>query len=459
MAPTTQAESVEDLLLEADRLVAEAASKGRPRNEKLISALEKVTALPAEQGKIDHADVIALKAEIEAAQLSLKSANDNLVSQGMVYTCIFLSMLLMFLVGSLSLVYNKGVALLSEVQTLAAQQPDRRFGQLERQLLVAQDDLFSPDQMQLASLPVELGGKPEDPKVPAKRPIDELARESSYLTLHELRDLNFKLKSLETRVGDFENLSASPFPGVLKLETFVGTAMASGRNFVGAFKTADVATAGPPSPETKLAGAGNAGAAKEPPAGNDTMNFFCRAQPAAKLENKDGKSVDGATTQAISKAELAMQASASQVLGMDMRKIVDQACKYSLNYVSMTVPSVDSWALRIKDAIDPYAVWILPCLYAALGSMIYYMRLILDTTQPNPPVYRIAHRMALAALAGMILAWFWGPTFGSNSEFKSVGFGLFTFAFIVGFSIDVFFALLDRLVFISTNAISKFGGN
>ncbi|MDX8464024.1 hypothetical protein RFM67_35025, partial [Mesorhizobium sp. VK2D] len=173
---------------------------------------------------------------------------------------------------------------------------DRRFGQLERQLLVAQDDLFSPDQMQLASLPVELGGKPEDPKVPAKRPIDELARESSYLTLHELRDLNFKLKSLETRVGDFENLSASPFPGVLKLETFVGTAMASGRNFVGAFKTADVTTAGPPSPE-KPGGAGNAEAAKEPPAGNDTMNFFCRAQPAAKLENKDGKSDDGATTQ------------------------------------------------------------------------------------------------------------------------------------------------------------------
>ncbi|MDX8496628.1 hypothetical protein RFN29_34565 [Mesorhizobium sp. VK22B] len=458
MAQTTQAESVEDLLLEADRLVADAASKGRSRNEKLISAREKVTALPAEQRKIDHADVIALKAEIEAAQLSLKSANDNLVSRGMVYTCIFLSMLLMFLVGSLSLVYNKGVALLSEVQTLAAQQPDRRFGQLERQLLVAQDDLFSPDQMQLASLPVELGGKPEDPKVPAKRPIDELARESSYLTLHELRDLNFKLKSLETRVGDFENLSASPFPGVLKLETFVGTAMASGRNFVGAFKTADVTTASPPSPE-KPGGAGNAEAAKEPPAGNDTMNFFCRAQPAAKLENKDGKSVDGATTQAISQAELVTQASASQVLGMDMRKIVGQACKYSLNYVSMTVPSVDSWALRIKDAIDPYAVWILPCLYAALGSMIYYMRLILDTTQPNPPVYRIAHRMALAALAGMILAWFWGPTFGSNSEFKSVGFGLFTFAFVVGFSIDVFFALLDRLVFISTNAISKFGGN
>ncbi|TJW82471.1 MAG: hypothetical protein E5V92_22405 [Mesorhizobium sp.] len=457
MAQTTQIESVEDLLLEADRLVVE-ASKGKSRNEQLIAAQAKVAALPADQRKNDHADVIELRAQVESARQSLKSASDNPVSRGMVYTCIFLSMLLMFLVGSLSLVYNKGVALLSEVQTLAAQQPDRRFGQLERQLLVAQDDLFSPDQMQLATLPVELGGKPEDPKAPVKRPIDELARESSYLTLHELRDLNFKLKSLETRVGDFENLSASPFPGVMKLETFVSTAMESGRNFVEVFKTADV-TAGLHSAPTKPVDAGNAETAKRASAGNDTMNFFCQAQPAAKLESKDGKLVDGATTQATSQAELALQASESQVLGMDMRKIVDQACKYSLNYVSMTVPSVDSWSLRIKDSIDPYAVWILPCLYAALGSMIYYMRLILDTTQPNPPVYRIAHRMALAALAGMILAWFWGPTFGSNNEFKSVGFGLFTFAFVVGFSIDVFFALLDRLVFISTNAISKFGGS
>ncbi|RJT39363.1 hypothetical protein D3227_14305 [Mesorhizobium waimense] len=454
MAQPTETASVEDLLLEADQIIAEASRKGKPRNEYLVSARAKVAMLPLEQRKMDQTDVVALKAEIESARLLLKSSNNDRVSRGMVYTCIFLSMLLMFLVGSLSLVYNRGVALLTEIQTLAAQQPDRRFGQLERQLLIAQDELFSPDQVQLANLPVELGGKPEDAKVQTKRPIDELARESSYLTLHELRDLNFKLKSLETRVGDFENLSDSPFPGVLKLETFVTTAMASGRDIVGAFKTADVTMSGSPTPETKPDGAGDADAAKPPPAGSDTMNFFCQAQPAAKPEV-----IDGATTQAISAAELAAHASSSQVLGMDMRRIVGQACKYSLNYVSMTVPSVDSWALRIKDAIDPYAVWILPCLYAALGSMIYYMRLILDTTQPNPPVYRIAHRMALAALAGMILAWFWGPTFGNNSEFKSVGFGLFTFAFVVGFSIDVFFALLDRLVFVSTNAISKFGAS
>ena len=459
MAQPTESASVEDLLLKADQLVAEASRKGKPRNEKLISARAKVAMLPVEQRKMDQTDVVALKAEIESARLLLKSSNNDRVSRGMVYTCIFLSMLLMFLVGSLSLVYNRGVALLSEIQTLAAQQPDRRFGQLERQLLIAQDELFSPDQVQLANLPVELGGKPEDAKVQTKRPIDELARESSYLTLHELRDLNFKLKSLETRVGDFENLSDSPFPGVPKLETFVTTAMASGRDLVGAFKTADVTMSGSPAPKTKPDGAGDTQAAKQPPAGSDTMNFFCQAHPAAKPEVLDGKVTGGATTQAISADELAAQASSSQVLGMDMRRIVGQACKYSLNYVSMTVPSVDSWALRIKDAIDPYAVWILPCLYAALGSMIYYMRLILDTTQPNPPVYRIAHRMALAALAGMILAWFWGPTFGNNSEFKSVGFGLFTFAFVVGFSIDVFFALLDRLVFISTNAISKFGAN
>ena len=134
---------------------------------------------------------------------------------------------------------------------------------------------------------------------------------------------------------------------------------------------------------------------------------------------------------------------------MDMRRIVGQACQYSMNYVSMTVPSVNSWALRIKDAIDPYAVWILPCLYAALGSMIYYIETY--TGYDTAKSAGLSHRASYGAGRvgwndpGLVL----GANLGNNSEFKSVGFGLFTFAFVVGFSIDVFFALLDRLVFIS----------
>ena len=65
--------------------------------------------------------------------------------------------------------------------------------------------------------------------------------------------------------------------------------------------------------------------------------------------------------------------------------------------------------------------------------------------------------MALAALAGVIAGWFWEPAFGTNSEFQSAGLGLFTFAFVIGFSIEIFFSLLDRFVEISRTAITKIG--
>ena len=73
--------------------------------------------------------------------------------------------------------------------------------------------------------------------------------------------------------------------------------MASGRDLVGAFKAADVTMSGSPAPETKPDGAGDTEAAKQPPAGSDTMNFFCQAHPVAKPEVLDGKVTGGATTQ------------------------------------------------------------------------------------------------------------------------------------------------------------------
>ena len=73
--------------------------------------------------------------------------------------------------------------------------------------------------------------------------------------------------------------------------------------------------------------------------------------------------------------------------------------------------------------------------------MIYFLRLMVDPAEPNPRINRIVHRVALAALAGVIAGWFWEPAFGTNSEFQAAGLGLFTFAFIIGFSIEIFFSL------------------
>lgn len=358
----------------------------------------------------------------------------------MTYTCILLSLLLMYLVGSLSLVYTRGAALMNEIEQLAAAQPDRRFGQLERQLLVAQDEIFTVGESKLVA---DAGTGPIDPGDGGQtRIIDDLARESSYVVLHELLDLNKKLKSLENRVGEFQLLADAPLPGTAAATSLGGWIAAKTTNGLAYVFGWELAKAEDQPP----AAAGNSYP--------DGMIFFCKLAV-------EKRTATAANSQALNAVAIALNPAdntpKTYVLGMDMGTILDQACKYNLSYVSMTVPSVRLWAMQINDKLQNYSSWILPCLYAALGTMIFYMRLILNPNEENPDISRVLHRIALAALAAIVLSWFWEPAFGGNTEFKAAGVGLFTFAFIIGFSIDVFFALLDRLVAISSGAVSKLG--
>ncbi|WP_181177446.1 hypothetical protein [Mesorhizobium sp. B4-1-1] len=44
-----------------------------------------------------------------------------------------------------------------------------------------------------------------------------------------------------------------------------------------------------------------------------------------------------------------------------------------------------------------------------------------------------------------------------GGEVTGIGFSLFTFAFLFGFSLDIFFAMLDQFVSMSVASIKKFG--
>jgi len=367
-------------------------------------------AAPLTQPVSMRADVVTQPAAAAVADLAAAPARAEpvppleRVSMKMTYFCIAFSVLLMFLVGSLSLIYTRGVVLVAEIDLLVASQPDRRFGQLERQLLVAQEQIFPVAPSDASKPPpapsaAEIVARGSAPKAGT---LDDLAQESSYVILHELLDLDKALRSLQGRVAHYDRELSYPLPGM-------------------------------------ALGAQALGFAATPPQSSDQMiNYYCTQRQKAGADKEPAQSN-------------------VYMLGMNMAEVLDQACKYNLGYVSTSVPSVKEWSYRIKDGIEPYGVWILPCLYAALGSMIFYMRLILDPQQKNPEFFRVAHRLALAALAGMIVAWFWGPAFGNDSTFAAVGFGLFTFAFIIGFSIDVFFALMDRLVSISLGAVNRLG--
>lgn len=110
----------------------------------------------------------------------------------------------------------------------------------------------------------------------------------------------------------------------------------------------------------------------------------------------------------------------------------------------------------ISEKMDLLGTWLLPALYGALGALMFHMRAFLDPLQPNPSPARVLLRVSLGIFAGISVAWFLTPTVSDG--INSVGLGVLTIAFLLGFSIDVFFALLDRLVTLARNGIANLGG-
>ena len=95
---------------------------------------------------------------------------------------------------------------------------------------------------------------------------------------------------------------------------------------------------------------------------------------------------------------------------------------------------------------------VLPALYGLLGTTMFQMRAILNPLVPDPSPERLFVRLALGAFAGISIFLVFGPTPQKIFEGTSTVIGSFGLAFLLGFSIDGFFSILDRLV----GAVSQF---
>jgi hypothetical protein len=98
---------------------------------------------------------------------------------------------------------------------------------------------------------------------------------------------------------------------------------------------------------------------------------------------------------------------------------------------------------------------VLPLLYGMLGAVIFHMRRLLDPTVPDPSWLRFAYRIVLGGFAGIILVWFWTPSSQKVSQPEFATLTSFGLAFLVGFSTDVFFQALDRLVNYLAQAVGQ----
>jgi hypothetical protein len=115
------------------------------------------------------------------------------------------------------------------------------------------------------------------------------------------------------------------------------------------------------------------------------------------------------------------------------------------------------YLIRLRDSMNVLGLWVLPALYGMLGAVIFHMRRLLDPTLPNPPWLRFAFRIVLGGFAGIIIVWFWVPSSQKLAQPAFATLTAFGLAFLMGFSTDVFFQALDRLVTYLSQAVGKAG--
>jgi len=379
---------------------------------------------------------------------------------------VILAIAFMVCVLHLTRIYNRGVELSAELSLLEASQAERRYGELERKLLDTRLRLFPHGTSNfradgaLCGEAVSVSEANCDLAQPAGSEPDEkylLAREASHLMIFELVNLDQRIKNLNVLVGEFQEQARYPIVGmnaleysIMKFQSGVWTTLVS---FVGCPVGSTAQNGGcammPASPKTPTFDT------FYDPRLSGMSEIFCRKVDLLQqyIDHQLTKAQFVSADEFLGKVAYSLGDS----FGVNTAQAIVQNCALGLSYYSGAIPDIEAINLRVKDKLNLYSMIILPAVYGALGAIVFFMRPLLNPKLPNPGITHTIYRIALGALAGMILAWLGMGMFGADEAFKSVGLGLFALAFILGFSIDVFFELLDRLVGISRGAVKKIG--
>jgi hypothetical protein len=100
---------------------------------------------------------------------------------------------------------------------------------------------------------------------------------------------------------------------------------------------------------------------------------------------------------------------------------------------------------KVEQRMHVQTGWLLPFLYGLLGACVYVMRrLLFNTKAAVVENVVIVLRLALGALAGVAIGWVTLPNAGLPA-YSSASSLPYVLAFLAGFSIDILFAMLDRL--------------
>jgi hypothetical protein len=469
--------SVDDLTSEAEMVSAYSARAGILNDDSLLQALRSVEDLPRDQRVLTAPAVVDLLTKLSETResipfstvIALRAGWDpgrdtragRLTSLGFVVA----SLLLMLAVGNLTLNYNIGVRLYQELLDVQARNPAFQFSKLERQLLEAENGLVGKPSGIVAAGPVAASAIPD---TNGSSPLESsLARDASFQYAYELLMLDKELRLYKNKSDAFIADADRQLSFIPAFWTAAQRKLASIKESCSLVDRPDckkdyVIQAQETSDKVTQDHDMNYGTLAFDPS---SIRNFCRYLVEIDVVRSNGRQENSLPTfddkAVVSKDRLefinAVRYLFADMLGIDTLQLLRQNCRLGLNYYTQSIPNILEMQNNVHARLSSYSFIVLPMLYGALGSLMYFMRRVMDPLLPNPKFLRAVHRVALGALAGMVLAWLWDGMFAENGAISTIGFGLFTLAFIFGFSIDVFFTLLERMVKLATNGVIRIG--
>jgi hypothetical protein len=374
---------LDELIADAKLVAAYGQRSGRLRDNELISAIAAIDKIPSPSW--NEPTAVALQSALDRAinNISpttlgdLKDKNWDPFApsaargtQRRQIAFVVFSLLLMFITGYSTLVYNRGSSVVSAIEQLMSDQPRSAVNTIVRQLATS------------VATPQTVASTTGDTTTTATVP-----GESYFTLIEDLHAYDERFNTYRQQASGF--LAENPLPHELPSRLLWPASDYSGPAY-------------------------------------DLCKDVAATAPTIKA------SLTGATLPDILKQMRFFQ---YQVFCAEGIKTGDFGAS---DYMGFT------YAMRWW--ISAWGLLYLPALYGAFGATIYYMRRILDPTLPDPTLMHFIHRVALGAFAGVIVTWFWAPNDALATSFTSVGLTLFTVAFIVGFSVDILFALLERFV-------------
>ncbi|MBD0414496.1 hypothetical protein [Oryzicola mucosus] len=463
-----------NVLLRDARMVAEflTATNG-VTNTELRSAIDAVERLPTKDRLLSAPAVTQLAQIYEDLRKQVPFKQFYALRSGWrvfpskwrrLWTAVMVLAAIAFMICTLHLtrIYNRGVEISAALTTLEQNEAEMRYGELERRLLDAQKQLG--DELQYSNFgDAQTTNAGTGTAIIGSRVMRDnerflLAREASHRLLYELVNLDQRVGTVKLMADSFQRQARYPVAGQ---QTVEGYLLSLGMKFGALSKSQKACPSGVDAGGQCING-GN-GHSK-----NDFVYTGFFDPRLAGMRQAFCGSVGLLEQYAlgkITKAEISKRNpfigqlvySFDKTLGVDTAESILRSCALRLNFYSGAFPDIEALNIDVQDTLNLYSLIILPAVYGALGAIIYFLRAFLNPQEPNEGWSRTVYRISLGALAGMIMAWLGMGLLGNDEAFKRIGLGLFAFAFILGFSIDVFFDLLENLVKAARKTVRQVG--